>query len=121
MPRLCPGQNTGRGTGLIEAGGFTTVVDAVGLLANSKAWTKTDQAGMQEWFSHFLQWMLESKNGRAEAAAQNNHGTYYNVQVASYSLFLGEDQQARQILEAACQKRLARQVEPDGRQPLELE
>jgi hypothetical protein len=115
-----PGENTGRGTGLIEAAGLTGVVDAIGLLAGSKAWTKRDQAGMEEWFSKFVQWMLESKNGRAEAAAQNNHGTYYDVQVVSYSLFVGKAQQARQIVEAARQKRIGRQVEPDGRQPLEL-
>jgi len=116
-----PGANTGRGTGLIETAGLTSLVDGVGLLADSQAWTKSDQAGLQDWFSHFLQWMEESKNGRAEAAAKNNHGSYYDLQVVCYSLFLGKTNQARHILEEVKQKRISRQIEPDGRQPLELE
>jgi hypothetical protein len=114
------GHNDGRGTGLIETRSIGTVVDAVGLLGGSHSWTDSDQGAMQKWCSDFLDWMLTSNNGKDEAAATNNHGTFYDVQVASLALFVGHADLARKVLESAARQRIAAQVQPDGSQPREL-
>jgi type 1 glutamine amidotransferase len=115
-----PGITAGRGIGLIETRVFVQLIDSVGLLAPSGAWSSDDQRGLQEWFSQFLTWMLESKNGQEERAAKNNHGTYFDIQAACYALFVGKERLAREILRDVGPKRIAVQIEPDGRQPLEL-
>jgi hypothetical protein len=118
--QFIPGINTGRGIGLIETRGLTRVVDSIGLLEAAGSLTAGDSRALRDWFTKFVTWMRESANGRDEAAAKNNHGTYYDLQVAVYSLFVGQPGVAKRVLEEARTKRLAAQIEPDGRQPLEL-
>jgi hypothetical protein len=75
---------------------------------------------MVNWFDQFLTWMQTSKLGQAEAKSTNNHGVWYDVQVASMALFAGKRELARKVLELAKTERIAEQIEPDGSQPREL-
>jgi hypothetical protein len=115
-----PGINTGRGIGIIESRVLVDVVDAVGLLAGSSAWSAADNQGIADWLKQYLNWMRTSEKGKAEDAAKNNHGTWYDLQVTSIALFLGDTQLATGTLERVKTRRIAIQVEPDGKQPLEL-
>jgi hypothetical protein len=115
-----PGINTGRGIGLIETRGLARVVDAVGLLAGSKAWTEADQRGVEDWFSRFLKWMLESKMAAMKRPQRTITGRSTTMWVVSYALFTGNQGLAVRGAQEA-KKRIAVQVEPDGRQPLKLE
>ncbi|MFN7930063.1 MAG: alginate lyase family protein [Blastocatellia bacterium] len=114
------GHNNGRGAGLIDARRLVDVVDAVGLLAGAKAWTAQDQQGLQNWFRAFVKWLQTSANGKEEAAAHNNHGTWFATDLAAFALFIGDEALARKTVEAV-KSRIAWQIEPDGRQPLELD
>jgi hypothetical protein len=119
--QFIPGVNEGRGIGIIDTVALLPVVDAMGMLEGSPSWTKADQKGMKEWFSDYLKWLRTSKEGKDEAAAANNHGSWYDVQVATFALFIDEDEESvKKLLETSKTKRIARQIEPDGRQPLEL-
>jgi hypothetical protein len=115
-----PGITPGRGIGIIETSGLPLLLDHIVLLRRSPSWRAQDEAGMQAWMREFLGWLRTSKNGRDEAGEENNHGTWYDVQAVSYALLLGKKDLAKSILETAKQKRIARQIEPDGREPLEL-
>lgn len=115
-----PGRVDGRGVGIIDTMHLPLMLDAVGMLELSQAWTDSDQEGLQRWFSDYLDWMLTHPYGKDERKARNNHGTWYDVQAASYAMFAGRNPLAREILESVPQNRIATQLEPDGSQPLEL-
>jgi hypothetical protein len=114
------GVNTVRGIGIIDTRPLVDAVDAVGLLAGSSAWTAADDKGLHDWFTQYLHWMRTSKNGMDEDAAKNNHGNWYDVQLTSMELFLGDRKEAVDTLESVETRRITVQIEPDGREPLEL-
>ena len=115
------GVNDGRGTGILEALHVSVAADALGLLAESNAWPKEDQKALKEWLRTYHDWLLKSDPGKDEHNAKNNHGTFYDVQAVRIALVLGRDDSAKRMLEEAKQRRIAVQIEPDGKQPLELD
>ena len=114
-----PGRSTGRGTGIIDTVGLIKVVQTIGGLEGSPAWTPEIQKAMKAWFRAYLDWLLKSKNGLSEAKAANNHGSWYLAQVAAYATFVGDQERIRTSVELG-RERIATQIELDGRQPLEL-
>ena len=115
-----PGVNDGRGTGLIEARGLADAADAAILLAGSKHWSAADQQALLAWGEVYFEWLLGSKNGQDERAAKNNHGTWYDVQAVKWALVLGRKDKAKEICAEAITRRIGVQIQPDGKQPLEL-
>ena len=115
-----PGINQGRGIGIIETRSLPDMLDGILLISGSPAWTKADEDGLQGWMRAYLSWLIESPHGREEAKNGNNHETWYDVQVAGLALYTGQVDVARRTLEGS-RGRIGRQIEPDGRQPRELE
>lgn len=117
-----PGHNKGmgRGFGVIDTYSFIEMLEGVELLKASKCFTEEDQKGLHEWFVDYLEWMLTSPIGIEEFEAPNNHGTAYDVQVVRYALFVGKNDIAEKFVKEFPERRLFKQIEPDGSQPLEL-
>lgn len=115
-----PGRVSGRAEGVIDAYRFVRIIESVGLIGPSGALTDAEQVALQDWFAELVRWMATSPIGRAERAAANNHGVYYDVLISQFALFAGMDDVARTVTQRAGPDRLAKQIEPDGRLPLEL-
>ncbi|MBL9201762.1 MAG: alginate lyase family protein [Opitutaceae bacterium] len=115
-----PGRSPGRGAGLIEARHLMLLNDGLALLAGSPAWPATDAAALRAWLEEFYRWLSTSKNAADEAAAENNHGSWFAAQRAHMALTLGRADDAKKILLAVRDGRIPRQIEPDGSQPHEL-
>lgn len=115
-----PGRHDGRYWGIIDTATLGDICDYAELLVPSHHWTAADHEGLKRWFDDYLTWLRESDFGIAEGATSNNHGTWYDAQVVRYALFTGHTDYAREVCAAAGERRIARQIEPDGRQPHEL-
>lgn len=118
--RLGHAANHGAASGLLDGRGFIEVVEGLQLLRGSPALSAADEATIHAWFSQYLDWLLNSKNGRAEHAARNNHGSWYLAQAIAVACDTGRDDVARQLAEED-KTLLAHQLKPDGSQPEELQ
>jgi hypothetical protein len=114
------GVNDGRGTGILDARGLSMVVDAVGMLAGSKAWTPEEDAQLRTWFGEYYAWLTTSSPGKDEMAAKNNHGSWYAVQQASIAQLLGKTDDVRRIAEQVRDQRIPAQFDAQGMQKYEL-
>lgn len=115
-----PGKCDGRGTGIIDTTVLVGAIDAAGLLESVSTWSAEDRRGMTAWCEAYLNWLRTSKLGKDEARSPNNHGTWYDAQVATLAIYVGQTDLARETLEAAKRRRIDAHIEPDGSQPHEL-
>src|SRR2546430_7779193 len=68
-----PGIAEGRGAGIIETRSLVGLVDAIGMLERSPAWTHTAAGGMRSWMSAYLQWLRTSEIGKEERSRSEEH------------------------------------------------
>ncbi|WP_028492423.1 alginate lyase family protein [Thioalkalivibrio sp. ALE19] len=115
------GHNRNRGTsaGIIEFKDLYYFLDGVRLLLRNGALADTDRTGLENWLGQYLEWLRSSPQGIGERASENNHGTYYDLQVASIAAFLGEWRLVRETLRDS-RSRILAQFASDGRLPQEL-
>jgi hypothetical protein len=119
--QFIPCKVNGRGTGIIDfSQQFTDVLDAVAVLdTGAPGWSRADDAAMSSWDSRFLSWLRTSANGAQEAAATNNHGSFFDMQEAALALATGQTALAKSIVTNAEHTRLDVQLAADGSEPLE--
>lgn len=120
--QVAPGHNNdlGRCYGVIDTYSFVEMLEAVQLLERSKSFTAKDSEQLKAWFGQLLNWILTSEQGKEEASRTNNHSTAYDAQAIAFALYTNNREVAERILSDVPEKRVFKQIEPDGRQPEEL-
>jgi len=116
-----PGISEGHHTGIIETRDLIRVADAAKILEPSMAWSKVVTRNLNRWFTNYIDWLINSEFGKLEAQSTNNHGTWFDAQVAVYASYVGDKKLARSVVSTANIRRIIRQIERDGSMPFELE
>jgi|GEM_PF-502159 len=84
--------------GVIDTRFLSRIIDCIGILQNSGAWTEDDQAGMVEWCGQYL---INVKNrvDKDHKDSGHNIASWYHVQMASLALFTENTELAHILLE----------------------
>lgn len=119
--QIIPCRTDGRAIGIIDfSQQFTDVLDATAILdIGAPGWSRGDHAGMQDWYGSFETW-LGGAFAADEANADNNHGTFFDMQLAALQLATGHPDLARRTVNAAKAGRIDPQIAADGGLPQEL-
>jgi len=84
------GITTGRGIGIIDTIHLMEVAQGIICMQNAGCIEKEDLQAAKKWFSEYIQWLRTHQNGIDEMNAENNHGTCWVMQVASFAKLTGD-------------------------------
>jgi len=115
-----PGSSPGRSWGIIDGLHLIEIPPAITAMEKSPAFAPELVTGLNQWFQQMTDWMLTSKNGKAEAAAKNNHAVAFWLQVACYSRFTGDQANLAECRRQFKEVFVPNQMAGDGSFPLEL-
>jgi Alginate lyase len=115
-----PGVSPGRGIGIIDALHLIEIPLAVKTLENSKSFPKESGSELRLWFGKLANWMVDSKNGKEEAAAKNNHAVAFYLQLAVYADFVNDAEKLKECRRQYKEIFIGKQMASDGGFPLEL-
>lgn len=115
-----PGEVDGRRAGMITWSRFATVITAIQILDAKKLVSKKEMKQFNLWISDYYTWLKTSKMGVENDNGNQNHSTNYDYQMVGIARYLGLNDEAKSRVEAAKSKRIAVQIDPEGKQPFEL-
>lgn len=115
-----PGHCTGRGIGLIDFASSYNLFNGIRILEFLGAIDEDTLTKTKQWYVDFINWMLTSEKGIDEDNQHNNHGAWFDVQVAAAALFTDRPILAKKTLMTAYDRRVVKHIQPDGSQPHEL-
>jgi hypothetical protein len=114
-----PGVTNGEHGALIDTHHWAELLDAVAILRLSSEWSESQDKALMNWFTEFVKWLTTSTLGIQEAAADNNHGVWYDVQVGFIAQHVGLTNIAQNISQNAMKVRIDKQITTAGLLPQE--
>ena len=96
------------------------VLDAVAIFSRSIFWKQSDGDAIENWFSQYLIWLVQSEVGSSASKQQNNHYSWYCFQVASLSCFISDHHTFNKVIGELVNS-LSKQINNDGSQSGELD
>ncbi|WP_240916424.1 alginate lyase family protein [Pedobacter sp. HDW13] len=85
------GRFTGRGIGIIDTIQLMEVAQGILVMQDSKQTDKAALITIKKWFADYLIWLTTHQYGKDEMNAENNHGTCWTMQVASFARLTGNE------------------------------
>jgi hypothetical protein len=79
------GRFTGRGIGIIDTIQLMEVAQGILVMQKAKTVDAETLRLIKKWFADYLTWLTTHQYGRDEMNAENNHGTCWTMQVASFA------------------------------------
>lgn len=114
------GRFTGRGIGIIDTIQLIEVAQSLMVMEKSEGMDMDLLADIKGWFAQYLQWLTTHKYGQDEMNAENNHGTCWVMQVASFAKLTGNIPLMKFCSDRFKNVLLPNQMAADGSLPREL-
>ncbi len=113
-----PGKTEGREFGILDGRIYWDVIDSMLLLQSVGMVEKSHVRDMRLWFGEYVTWLLTSEFGTKAKSKKNNHGVYYDAQVAHILMFAGRCDLAKKVVESGY-RRTKDQIHKSGLMPHE--
>ena len=85
-----PGNPKSRRSGILDGRDIPVkVLDGITLISKSKQWKPEHTYGIDKWVMEYTLWLVYSDTGLKGAKQENNHGSWYNYQVAALAYYSG--------------------------------
>lgn len=114
------GRFTGRGIGIIDTIHLMEAAQGVLCMQGAASMDEQTLKGIRNWFEVYLKWLTTHPYGIAEMNAENNHGTCWVMQTASFAKLTGNDTLLQFCRERYKTVLLPSQMTADGSFPKEL-
>ena len=122
---IIPGVTNGSSTGIIVTSHRwnSRLTDSIALLASTAVLPEQTAARLARWNAQYLEWLLTSRNGLAEADMNQNHATWHTVESAALAVSHGDVDTAVarlvRLTNASTPAALGSQIRPNGLMPRE--